>query len=178
MNTDQIALVQKTWSKLVPISEKAADIFYTRLFEIDPSVRPLFKGDMKEQGRRLMEMLNTAVANLNNLEAIVPAVQDLGRRHAGYGVQAQHYDSVASALLWTLRQGLGPEFTTEVKEAWVEVYQILSGVMQAAAAEPLQQTTEISADMPSQNGSPTAAKQPIAKGKKTKKSPARPKVKV
>ena len=97
---------------------------------------------MKEQGRRLMEMINTAVEGLNNLEAIVPAVQDLGRRHGGYGVEDRHYESVASALLWTLRQGLGAAFTPEVKDAWVETYGILAGVMQAAAAEPRQQAPE------------------------------------
>ena len=144
INTDKIALVQNTWSKLVPISEKAADIFYTRLFEIEPSARPLFKGNMNEKGRRLMDMINTAVENLNNLEAIVPTVQDLGRRHAVYGVQDQHYSSAGSPLLWTLCQALGAEFTTEVKEAWAEVYQILAGVMQAAAAEPHQPATETS----------------------------------
>lgn len=189
MNPDQIALVQGSWRKVVPISEKAADIFYSRLFEIDPSARSLFKGDMKEQGRRLMEMITTAVEGLNNLEAIVPAVQDLGRRHAGYGVKVPHYESVASALLWTLRQGLGGEFTADVKDAWVETYQTLAGVMQAAAAEPRQQPTKKPVKSPAKNSSqaaakklaatkaPTAAKAPTAKAKKDTKPSAKAKSK-
>lgn len=102
MDSNQIALVQNTWEKVKPISETAADLFYGRLFETDPSTRELFKVDMKEQGRRLMAMIDTAVINLTQLETVVPAVQDLGKRHVDYGVKVEHYDSVGAALLWTL----------------------------------------------------------------------------
>jgi len=106
-------------------------LFYNRSFEIDPSTEALFKGDMKEQGRKLMQMITAAVNGLNDL--VVPAVQDLGRRHGGYGVRDEHYGSVASALLWTLEQGLGEDFTPEVKTAWTETYMLLAGVMKDAA---------------------------------------------
>ena len=129
MNSEQIALVQETWAKVRPISETAAELFYGRLFEIDPSVRSLFKGDMKDQGNLLMDMINVAVSNLSQIEIIVPAVQELGQRHAGYGVTDQHYESVASALLWTLGQGLGDDFTPAAEEAWTEVYTVLADVM-------------------------------------------------
>ena len=115
MDATQITLVQSTWSKVLPASETAADLFYNRSFEIDPSTEALFKGDMKEQGRKLMQMITAAVNGLNDLDGLVPAVQDLGRRHGGYGVRDEHYSSVASALLWTLEQGLGEDFTPQVK---------------------------------------------------------------
>ena len=132
MTPEQIALVQGTWAKVMPIKETAADLFYGKLFELDPALRPLFRGDMKEQGRKLMTMINVAVKGLDNLGALVPAVQDMGRRHAGYGVQAGHYGTVAAALLWTLEQGLGEGFTPQVKAAWTDTYTVLATTMQAA----------------------------------------------
>ncbi len=135
LTTEQITLVQDSWDKVVPIQETAAELFYGRLFEIAPEVKPLFKGDMKSQGRKLMTMLNTAVRSLNNLEKIVPAIQESGRKHVSYGVKDEHYDTVAEALLWTLAKGLGESFTDEVKDAWVAVYMLLAGTMKEAAAE-------------------------------------------
>ncbi len=131
MTPNQISLVQKSFDA-VP-AEIAADLFYARLFELDPSLRPLFKGDMKAQGRKLMDMIAVAVRGLNNLDTIVPAVQDLGVRHAGYGVTPDHYETVGSALLWTLDKGLGEHFTDEVREAWTEAYILLSSTMIDAA---------------------------------------------
>jgi hemoglobin-like flavoprotein len=124
---EQIVLVQSTFKLVVPIAEVAADLFYGRLFEIDPALKPLFKSDLKDQGRKLMQMLSVAVNGLNHLDAIVPAVHDLGKRHVGYGVKADHYATVGAALLWTLEQGLGDAFTPEVKDAWAAVYGVLSG---------------------------------------------------
>jgi hemoglobin-like flavoprotein len=134
MTPQQVSLVQTSWQKVVPIKEKAAELFYGKLFELDPALRPLFKGDMKEQGRKLMAMINTVVVQLEQLDTLVPAVQDLGKRHAGYGVQESHYATVGGALLWTLGAGLGDAFTDDVKTAWTEAYGVLSGVMNAAAA--------------------------------------------
>lgn len=134
MTPEQVALVRSSFAKVVPIKETAADLFYNRLFELDPSLRPLFKGDMKEQGLKLMTMIGTAVGGLDHLDSIVPAVQALGRRHADYGVKDMHYDTVASALLWTLEQGLGAAFTPDVKSAWTSAYGILAGTMKEAAA--------------------------------------------
>ncbi len=133
MTPQQVELVKQSWSKVAPISDKAAELFYGKLFELDPALKPLFKGDMAAQGRKLMAMINTAVVNLDRLDEIVPAVQDLGRRHVGYGVKDAHYDTVASALLWTLGAGLGDAFTADVKTAWTEAYGILAGAMKAAA---------------------------------------------
>ena len=111
----------------------AATMFYDRLFVLDPSLRPLFKGDMAEQGKKLMAMIGTAVAKLDKLETIVPAVRDLGRRHATYGVLPWHYDTVGAALIWTPRQGLGETFTPPVEAAWTEAYTILATVMKDAS---------------------------------------------
>jgi hemoglobin-like flavoprotein len=134
MTPKQITLIQTSFEQVLPIAETAAGLFYGRLFELDPSLRPLFRGDMAEQGRKLMTTLKVVVNGLTRLEALVPAVQALGRRHAGYGVKDEHYQTVATALLWTLKQGLGDAFTPEIEAAWVAAYTILAEVMIAAAA--------------------------------------------
>jgi hemoglobin-like flavoprotein len=134
MKSETVVLVQSSWAKVLPISDTAADLFYARLFELDPALRALFPGDLKEQKRKLMAMLGTAVNGLGNLGALVPAVQALGKRHVGYGVKDAHYDTVGTALLWTLEQGLGPEFDHKLKAAWTEVYTVLAGTMKTAAA--------------------------------------------
>jgi hemoglobin-like flavoprotein len=135
MTPEQLILVQESWGKVIPVSDTAAQLFYGKLFELDPSLRELFKGDMAEQGKKLMTMINVAVNGLKRLESIVPAVQDLGRRHVDYGVKDEDYDTVGAALIWTLSQGLGDDFTDEVKDAWVTVYGILATTMKNAAAE-------------------------------------------
>jgi hemoglobin-like flavoprotein len=128
-------LVRESFAKLAPDGIAAAAIFYDRLFALDPSLRALFKDDMAEQGRKLMSLIGMAVANLHQLETIVPAVQDLGRRHAGYGVAPSHYQTVAAALLWTLGLALGDDFNAETRDAWAECYTTLASMMQKAAAE-------------------------------------------
>lgn len=135
MTPQQITLVKSSWQKVMPIRDTAAELFYNRLFTLDPAVKPLFKGDMQAQGRKLMGMIATAVNALDKLDTIVPAVQDLGRRHAGYGVQPAHYDTVAAALLWTLGQGLGEAYTKDIEQAWVAAYTVLATTMKNAAAE-------------------------------------------
>jgi hemoglobin-like flavoprotein len=134
MTNTQIELVQTTFKSVQPIAETAAELFYKRLFEIDPSLRPMFRGDMQEQGRKLMQMLAVAVAGLTRFDQLLPAVEDMGRRHAGYGVRDEHYATVAQALLWTLEQGLGPAFTSEVREAWTTMYVAIATAMQRGAA--------------------------------------------
>ncbi len=134
MTPEQIALVQGTFEKVAPIAETAAELFYGKLFELDPELKPLFKGDMKEQGEKLMKMIGVAVNGLSNLDTIVPAVQDLGKRHVGYGITDEMYDTVGESLLWTLGQGLGEAFTDDVKAAWTETYVLLATVMKEAAA--------------------------------------------
>jgi len=133
VTSDQIRLVQSSFQKVIPISETAADLFYRRLFELDPSLRALFKGDMKDQGYKLIQMIKAVVQGLDKPETIIPVVQNLGKRHAAYGVKARHYETVGAALLWTLEQGLGKDFTPETKAAWTETYKLLAGTMQAAA---------------------------------------------
>lgn len=134
MNPEKIELVKTTWSKVAPNADQVAVLFYSRLFEIAPEVKPLFKGDMIEQGKKLMQMLALAVNGLPKLDTIVGAVQEMGVRHTGYGVEPQHYDMVGAALLWTLEQGLGEDYTPEVAEAWTEAYGVLSTTMKDAAA--------------------------------------------
>jgi len=135
MTPEQIELVKTSWAQVVPIADTAAKLFYGKLFELDPALKPLFKGDMTEQGRKLMRMVGTAVNGLDRLDQIVPAVKDLGVRHVAYGVQDSHYDTVGSALLWTLGQGLGESFTTDVETAWATVYGLLADTMKSAAAD-------------------------------------------
>jgi hemoglobin-like flavoprotein len=135
MTPDQISLVQTSLEKVLPIADDAAALFYGKLFELDPEAQSLFKGDMEEQGRKLMAMIRTAVNGLSDLDAIVPAVQALGERHVGYGVKDADYDTVGTALIWTLGQGLGDAFTEEVKDAWLEAYTLLATTMKDAAAK-------------------------------------------
>lgn len=132
---EQVILVKESWSKVVPIADQAAGLFYGKLFELDPSLKPMFKGDMKEQGEKLMKMITVAVEGLDKLDEIVPAVQELGVKHLEYGVKNSQYDTVGAALLWTLGQGLGESFTPEVKYAWTDVYGLLASTMKDAARE-------------------------------------------
>ncbi len=136
MTPQQITLVQNSWADVVPIQDTAAGLFYQRLFSLDPSVRPMFKGDMQEQGKKLMRMLGLVVNSLTRLDELIPVAQEMAVRHVGYGVEAKHYDTVGAALLWTLEQGLGPKFTGEVKAAWAAAYGTLAQVMKDAAYVP------------------------------------------
>jgi hemoglobin-like flavoprotein len=122
---------------VLPIADDAAVLFYRRLFELDPSLTKMFRGDMAEQRSKLMKMLTAAVKGLDRLDQLVPVLKDLGTRHATYGVNDAHYDRVGAALLWTLRQGLGDAFTPETEGSWVAVYGLLAGVMKEAANEAL-----------------------------------------
>ncbi len=132
MTPQQINLVQASFEQVKPIAATAADLFYKRLFELDPALKPLTKGDMQRQGMMLMNMIGTAVAGLSKPEAIIPAVRALGERHVGYGVKNEHYATVGEALLWTLGAGLGAALTADVKEARTSAYGLLAGVMQGA----------------------------------------------
>jgi len=135
LTSRQIALVQESFELVAPISLAVADLFYDRLFWLDPSLRSLFTGDMIEQRRKLMQMISVAVHGLDHLDQVVPAVEALGVRHVGYGVRPEYYDTVAAALLWTFERCLGPSFTSEVRQAWTDTYMILAGTMQNAMAK-------------------------------------------
>ena len=132
MTPAQISLVKTSFDLVSDKPEIVAHLFYTRLFQLDADLRPLFKGDMKRQGQLLMQMIGTAVRSLDRVEDIVPAVQALGVRHARYGVKDADYATVGSALLWTLDQGLGPNFTPDTREAWTATYTLLATVMRGA----------------------------------------------
>ena len=129
MTPQQIELVQSSFAKVTPIAETAAALFYGRLFEIAPEVKPLFRGDLAEQGRKLMMTLGVVVNGLKNLDSILPAAKTLAVRHVGYGVKAEHYAPVGEALIWTLDKGLGADFTPEIRNAWLAAYGALSGMM-------------------------------------------------
>ena len=129
MNPTQIELVQESFSKVAPISEAAAVIFYDRLFEVAPSVKAMFPADMTEQRKKLMMMLAAVVGGLKNLDSILPAASALAKRHVGYGAKPEHYPVVGGALLYTLEKGLGEAWTPELEEAWTAAYGTLSGYM-------------------------------------------------
>jgi hemoglobin-like flavoprotein len=133
MNAREKELVQESFAKVEPIADAAADLFYGRLFALDPSLRPMFKHDLTEQKMKLMQTLAVAVRGLDDLDSLVPVLQALGRRHVDYGVEAPHYDTVGAALLWTLEQGLGDDFTPATEEAWIAVYDIVAATMKEAA---------------------------------------------
>jgi hemoglobin-like flavoprotein len=134
MSPDQKKLVRDTWKQVMPIADTVSELFYRRLFQIDPRTRELFAAtDMFVQRKKLLQTLGFAISGLDNLDLLLPTVEDLGRRHVHYGITDAHYDLVGSALLWTLEQGLGPAWTPEVEEAWAEVYGLISAVMRGAA---------------------------------------------
>ncbi|WP_298547804.1 globin family protein [uncultured Aquimarina sp.] len=137
MEKRTIELVQTSFSKVAPIAETAAGIFYNKLFELDPELKKIFPADdaeaMKGQGNKLMTMLSSAVAGLSNIDRLIPILQDLGKRHVDYKVESSHYDTVGAALLSTLETGLGEDFTPEVETAWADTYSIMASVMKTAA---------------------------------------------
>jgi hemoglobin-like flavoprotein len=143
MLTDQqINLVQSSFVNIALISDQVARTFYARLFDMDPSLRRLFRGPLPDQGYKLMQMIGTAVMGLDRIEELTPAIEDLGRRHIGYGVEKAHYDTVGEALLWTLEAALGDEFTPELGDAWATVYSLLAGTATAVYDQPERVTQE------------------------------------
>ena len=136
MTPEQIILVQQSFAKVLPIREQAASLFYDRLFAIDPSARPLFRGDMKTQGAKLMAAIAAVVKSLNRIDTMLDDVRALARRHDQYGVQESHYASVGEALLWTLEKGLGAGFTPDLRAAWAAAYRLLSETMIEATDRP------------------------------------------
>lgn len=134
MTPNQILLVKTSFAKIEPIADTAAGLFYARLFELDPALKDLFMEDIGEQGRKLMAMIGLAVRGLDDLPALLPVVQALGRRHLGYGVEDADYRTVGAALLWTLEKGLGKEFTSETRDAWATMYGVLSDTMRGSAS--------------------------------------------
>ncbi|MEM7427919.1 MAG: globin family protein [Pseudomonadota bacterium] len=138
MTPQQIKLVRDTWQLVLPIADQAARLFYSRLFAIAPQAAVLFGGtDMDKQRSKLLGALGLAVQNADRLDEIAPALEDMGRRHVGYGARDEHYDVVGSALLWTLEQGLQGAFTDDVRTAWTELYGQVSGPMRRAASEQM-----------------------------------------
>lgn len=129
----QIQLIQQSFAKVEPISDKAAEIFYNKLFEYEPSVRPMFKSNMQNQGRKLMSTLKVAVKALDDLDGLVPVLQKMAVKHVEYGVRAEHYTPVGNALLYALKVGLGEDWTPELRQAWVEVYRLIAKTMKDAA---------------------------------------------
>ena len=133
LTNQQIQLVQKSFAKVALISAQAADIFYEKLFELDPNLKKLFKGDLNEQKKMLMATLSTAVGSLTKLDQLVPVLQKLAERHVGYGVKPEHYTLVGNALLRTLKTGLGDDFTDETRDAWIATYRVIADTMKAHA---------------------------------------------
>jgi hemoglobin-like flavoprotein len=127
-----VNLVQQSWAQVTPISDHAGKLFYQNLFAADPSLRPLFKGNTDEQAAKLIFMIGAAVGKLNDLATLVPILENLGKRHGNYGVAPAHYQTVGTALLQTLGQGLGDAFTPAVSAAWAKVYAVIATTMMSA----------------------------------------------
>ena len=133
MTPRQVALVRGSWERVRPIRDRAGATFYERLIELDPGLAPMFPAGVAAQGRTLMTMIDTVVSSLERLGDLVPVVRALGQRHAGYGVEPEHYELGGRALLDTLRVGLGDAFDAETRDAWAVAYGTLVGVMQEGA---------------------------------------------
>jgi hemoglobin-like flavoprotein len=133
MNAKQIALITSSFEKLAPAAEELAASFYGRLFELDPTLQPLFQHDIALQGRKFMTMLVVVVRGLDTLDRLLPDVENLGRRHVAYGVNDTHYQTVEAALLWAIQERLGAHWTPAIGEAWTTAYRLLADTMQRAA---------------------------------------------
>jgi len=133
VNPAQQEIVRTTFAKLAVMPEVAGALFYQRLFDLNPELRPLFKNDMRIQGVKLMTMLAMVVYNLHEPGQVLPAIRDLGVRHVGYGVKLADYDALEDALLWALAQALGDDFTPAARDAWTVCYREFAGEMKAAA---------------------------------------------
>lgn len=133
MDAKQVAVVQQSFEKVVPLGDQVADIFYSELFAIEPSLRSMFKGDMREQKKKLLATLALVVRSLHAPQEILGAAQKLAVKHLDYGVIPEHYTLVGNALLRTLKKGLGPQYTSEVHEAWIAAFRTLAGIMKDAA---------------------------------------------
>jgi hemoglobin-like flavoprotein len=131
MTPRQVELVKETWRGVVPIRDTFADLLYRKLFDLDPALRPLFKGDLREQGRNLTAMMSNAVLHLQQPDKVMRGLHELGRRHAQYGVQEQHYATLGTALILSLGLSLGEAFTHEARRAWEEAYELLWRAMTA-----------------------------------------------
>jgi hemoglobin-like flavoprotein len=142
MDSAQIITLQQSFTLVESIADKVAALFYARLFELDPSLRQLFRSDLKSQGRKLMSSIKMVVIEIDNPDRISTAVHSLGKRHNGYGVQSAHYATFGEALLWALEQSLGEAYSPEVASAWISAYSLLSSLMQEAGAEATQESAE------------------------------------
>lgn len=135
MTPEQKMLVRSSFEALLPDTDTLAAMFYRRLFELDPSLRPMFTISIRLQGHKFMEMLHSVLQHLDRLDEIVMTVWQLGKRHGGYGVQEAQYDTVREALLWAIAQQLGERYTLAMEAAWKEVYNLMAATMKQAAAE-------------------------------------------
>jgi nitric oxide dioxygenase len=124
----QIRLVQFSFEKITENIDQSAALFYDHLFHLDPSLKAMFKGDMRQQGRKLMQTLLVAVNGLDDFGAVAPSIRELGKRHVNYGVQPKHYELVGTALLWMVEQGIGNQYTSEICGAWTQLYDELKNV--------------------------------------------------
>ena len=132
MTPEQEQIIKSTFTEVLKIKDKAGLLFYDRLFTIAPETKPLFKGDIKEQSRKLMDTLALAIGMLRDMPSLTITLESLARRHVKYGVKDEHYDTVGAALLWTLEQGLGPAFTPKAREAWTALYGAVAKIMMDA----------------------------------------------
>ncbi len=141
MTNEQINLVKKSFEKIEPISEQVAALFYAKLFDLEPKLLRLFKGDMNEQGRKLMQVIGYAVESLEHIDEFIPQVRELGARHTKYGVKNRDYESVGTALLWTLEKALGREFNAQTRAAWAAVYELLAATMKNSGQQSAENMT-------------------------------------
>jgi hemoglobin-like flavoprotein len=135
MTATQKSFVRDSFASVEPMRDSVAMLFYGRLFELDPSLRPMFTRDIGVQGRKLMDMLSALVASLDDFNAMIPVLRALGQRHVAYGVRPDHYDTVGRALLWALARALDTEFHRATREAWKKLIQETSGEMMLGATE-------------------------------------------
>jgi len=136
MTPNECRLVRQTFPLLQEYSVSLALLFYGRLFELDPGARKLFHNDLALQSKKLLDMLASVVESLDNFESVVPRLSELGRKHAGFGVRPEQYDTLSTALLWTFAHALGLDFDNATRDAWRHALEAISRAMKAAAEDP------------------------------------------
>ena len=129
MKAEQLQLVLQSLNEIQLLADKITTDFYQHLFEVEPSIRELFKGDIKRQGSMFITTLSLAVNGLSRMEDIQPAVRTLGERHSGYGVKPEYFQPFRESFLWALERHLRDDFTPELKSAWTEAFEMLSEAM-------------------------------------------------
>ena len=124
-----VIIVDDFWNLILPMKEKITDSFYSKLFTLDDSIKPMFKIDLGVQGLKLTDTLTFIIKHMGNIEDTIPIVKELGVKHLDYGTKPYHYELVLEALIFSFEKHLEEKFTTDMRLCWIKLYKFLSELM-------------------------------------------------